>query len=367
MTAGDRWFSRGGAAALAHTLRVRIPIIQAPMVGVSTPQLAAAVSNAGALGSIGVGASDVDAARTEIQATRSLTGKPFNANFFCHEPTTVNGERERAWIAHMTPLFREFDADVPSSLASPYRSFLDVCDAMSAMLLQEKPPVVSFHFGLPPKSTVAALRGAGIVTLACVTSPREAALAVECDVDALVAQGYEAGGHRGVFDPSRDQQIGTLALVQLLAKTSPSTLPIIAAGGIMNGHGIKAALTLGAAGVQLGTAFILCPESAADRHFRDGLLSDRAYDTRVSAAISGRPARGLVNRIFSDLGGGAVEPFMPSYPIPYAGTKALGRVAKAKGSTEFAVQWAGQSAPLARAMPAAQLVETLVHEVDMVE
>lgn len=364
-TQQQQWLARPAVAALARKLRVQFPIVQAPMVGVSTPQLAAAVSNAGALGSVGLGACDVSAAREQIRATRALTTQPFNANFFCHVPTPAAPSKadERAWLAHLAPLFDEFGAKAPDALAKAYGSFLDAAtmDEMTAMLLEEKPPVVSFHFGLPPSEKVAALRDAGIVTLACVTSPDEARLAQATGIDVLVAQGYEAGGHRGVFDPANDQTFGTLALVELLARDA--TVPVIAAGGIMNGAGIAAALTLGAAGVQLGTAFILCPESSADQAFRQVLQSDRAYHTSVSAAMSGRPARGLVNRLFREVGTGGVMANMPAYPLPYAATKALVVAARARGSTDFAVQLAGQGAPLARAMPAAELVRTLVDEV----
>ncbi|TMW60260.1 hypothetical protein Poli38472_000302 [Pythium oligandrum] len=360
-----KWLHRPSVAALAHKLRVTYPIIQAPMVGVSTPRLAAAVSNAGGLGSVGLGTSDVASAREQIRATRALTPQPFNANFFCHAPTTRDTAKEQAWLKHMAPLFAEYGVDAPERLSCGYASFVEMSDAMTEMLLEEKPPVVSFHFGLPPKECVAALKEAGIVTLACVTSPCEARLAQEVGVDALVAQGYEAGGHRGVFDPSHDLQLGTLGLVQLLAKES--TLPIIAAGGIMSGKSIAAAIYLGASGVQLGTAFILCPESSADQAYREALQSDQAFHTWVSPAVSGRPARGMANRVFTDIGvSESILRDMPSYPLPYDATKALDRAARAAGSTHFAVQWAGQAAPLARPMPASELVQTLAEETEQV-
>lgn len=345
---------------LLSLLKIRHPIIQAPMVGVSTPQLAAAVSNAGALGSIGLGASTAAQSRAMIEATRALTGKPFNVNLFCHQPAVADAEREAAWIRYLAPLFAELGATPPSALSLGYETFLS-SEATLEVLLQERPAVASFHFGLPPSQWIRALRDAGVVTLACATSPAEAALAVDAGVDAVIAQGVEAGGHRGVFDPSADEHLGTFALVELVAGTCP--LPVIAAGGIMNGQGIAAAMQLGAAAAQMGTAFILCPESSANAQYRSALQSERAHHTRVCAAISGRPARGLVNRLFTDLGG-STAPVLPDYPIAYDAAKALQAAATSKGNHDFGVQWAGQGAPLARALPAAELVGMLVRELD---
>ncbi|MEO8607818.1 MAG: nitronate monooxygenase [Chloroflexota bacterium] len=343
---------------LLHLLNVQYPIIQAPMVGVDTPQLAAAVSNAGALGSIGLGGSTAQGARAIIQATRALTDKPFNANLFCHRPAVADAAREAAWLAYLEPFFAAFDAQPPANLSETYRSFLADEEKLD-VLLQEKPAVVSFHFGLPPAEWIQALREVGSVTLACTTTAEEAALAEAAGVDAVIAQGFEAGGHRGVFDPAQDRQLGTFALIQLIAKRS--RLPIIAAGGIMDGQGIAAAMRLGAGAVQLGTAFILCQESAARAQHRAALQSTRAYHTQITAAISGRPARGMVNRLFTDVDRPS-RPALPDYPITYDATKALNAAASAQGNFDFAVQWAGQGAPLARALPAAELVATLVRE-----
>ena len=353
---------KGKAVNIFQRLGVRYPLIQAPMLGVSTPQLAAAVSNAGALGSISLGASSAAQGRDLIRATRALTKAPFNVNLFCHRPPVADSARENAWLEYLAPLFRRFGAEPPANLTDAgYRSFL-TCPDVLEMLLEERPAVVSFHFGLPPREWVQALKAKGILTLACVTCLEEARLAEAADVDALVAQGAEAGGHRGVFEPERDQLIGTLPLVRLLA--SSSRLPVIAAGGIMDGKGIAAALALGAAGVQMGTAFIPCSESAASAQWRQALLqNDRAaLCTRVTAAISGRPARGLVNRLFEELEGREGAPTLPDYPLPYSAAKALCEAAARSGAEGFAVQWAGQGAPMARAMPAAQLVATLAKE-----
>ncbi|WP_394561302.1 NAD(P)H-dependent flavin oxidoreductase [Aquipseudomonas alcaligenes] len=342
-------------SSLCALLGIRHPIIQAPMVGVSTPALAAAVSEAGGLGSLGLGASTPEQARELIAQTRALTDQPFNLNLFCHAPALADAAREQAWLQRLRPWFAEFAAEPPAQLREIYLSFL-ADPAMLEMLLEQRPAVVSFHFGLPPQAWIGRLQAAGIRLLACVTTPAEARLAEAAGVDALVAQGVEAGGHRGVFEPEQgDAGFGTLALVRLLAHQS--RLPIIAAGGIMDGAGINAALALGAAGVQLGTAFVLCPESAANAAYRAALKGEKAYRTEITANISGRPARGLPNRLSGDLGAA-----LPDYPICYDAAKALHAAASAQGNHDFAAQWAGQGAPLARELPAAQLLATLVEE-----
>lgn len=342
-------------SSLCTLLDIRHPIIQAPMVGVSTPALAAAVSNAGGLGSLGIGASTPAQARELIEQTRALTARPFNINLFCHRPASADAQREAQWLERLRPLFAEFGAEPPQQLREAYQSFL-ADPEMLDLLLEQRPAVVSFHFGLPPQDWVDALKGAGIRLLACVTNSAEARLAEALGVDALVAQGVEAGGHRGVFEPAAgDAAIGTLALVRVLARQC--RLPIIAAGGIMDGAGIKAAMTLGAAGVQMGTAFVLCPESSANAAYREALQSERAHDTAITANISGRPARGLVNRLYGDAGAR-----LPDYPIAYDAAKALHAVASAQGCHDFAAQWAGQGAPLARELPAAELLALLVEE-----
>ncbi|MBA1274233.1 nitronate monooxygenase [Pseudomonas azotifigens] len=329
------------------------------MVGVSTPRLAAAVSEAGGLGSIGVGASTIEQARAMIRETRGLTDKPFNVNLFCHRPARAEGDREAAWLTYLKPWFAEFGAAPPDDLREIYRSFVED-EAMLAMLLEERPAVVSFHFGLPPTAFIEALKSAGIRLLACATTLQEAEQIERADIDGIVAQGIEAGGHRGVFDDtSLDAGIGTFALVRLLA--TRTRLPILAAGGIMDGQGIKAALALGASGVQLGTAFILCPESAANAAYRDALKSERAAHTQITSNISGRPARGLPNRMYQEIGGPGA-PTLPDYPIAYDAAKALHAAASTGGSHQFAAQWAGQGAPLARELPAAELLRRLREE-----
>ncbi len=338
-------------------LGMRHPIIQAPMPGTSTPALAAAVTEAGGLGSLGIGASGTEQARQQIVQTRALTSGAFNVNLFCHRPARADAQREAAWLAHLAPEFARFGAKPPAGLNEIYATAVGNA-ALQAMLLQERPAVVSFHFGLPEQGFIDALRAAGVVTLASATSLDEARQVEQAGVDAIVAQGVEAGGHRGTFDPAQDRMMGTFALVRVLARNT--ALPVIAAGGIMDGEGIAAALGLGACAAQLGTAFILCPESSASPAYRAELRSERAHHTGITAAISGRPARGMVNRLHA-LGASHGQP-LPDYPRVYDAGKALHQAASAQGSSDYAAHWAGQGAPLAREMPAAALVQTLAGE-----
>lgn len=345
---------------LLGKLGVRLPIIQAPMAGVSTPSMAAAVSNAGGLGSIGVGAASAETARQMIGAVRALTDRPFNVNVFCHRPAVPNPAQEASWIARLAPEFARYGATPPNALREIYTSFVDD-DAMLDVLVTERPRVVSFHFGLPSPARVAALRQAGIVVLlATATNFGEARAIADAGLDGVVAQGYEAGAHRGVFDPDApDDQLGTLALTRLLVRTV--SIPVIAAGGIMDGEGIAACLLLGASAAQLGTAFVGCPESDADTGYRTALFGEPSRHTVMTTAVSGRPARCLANR-FTALGAAAAE--VPSYPIAYDAAKRLHAAAKAKGEFGFGAQWAGQGAPLARQLSAARLVEELGIEMD---
>ena len=346
--------------AFLDKLGVSLPIIQAPMAGVSTPELAAAVSNAGALGSIGVAATDAAGARKMITGVRNLCGKPFNVNVFVHQPMQTDIDRERAWLAAMAPLFDKYGAEPPQALRPIYKSFIED-DEMLALLIETAPAVVSFHFGLPDTARISALKDVGCVLLATATNLAEAAAATKAGIDAVVAQGWEAGGHRGVFDPDApDGRLGTMALTRLLVQRCG--LPVIAAGGIMDGQGIRAALDLGAVAAQLGTAFVSCPESSADSAYREALAGPSAMNTVMTSAISGRPARGLPNR-FTQWGETVGLPH-PGYPMTYDAGKALIAAAKAAGETGYAAQWAGQGAPMSRSMPAAELVALLATEMN---
>lgn len=336
---------------LFDRIGVPLPIVQAPMSGVSTPAMAAAVGAAGGLGSIGVGHLAPDEARRQIDATRALTDRPFNVNVFCHRPAVADAACEAAWLATLSPHFASFGATPPARLREIYATF---GDAMLAVLLDARPAVVSFHFGLPSTDAIAALKRAGVTLFATATNLAEARAIASAGLDAIVAQGFEAGGHRGAFDPdAADECLGTFALVRLLARAT--SLPVIAAGGVMDGAGVAAALRLGAAAAQLGTAFIACRESSADPAHRRALVEVGA--TTMTRAISGRPARGLVNR-FTAIDGAAA----PDYPIAYDAGKALHAAAKAHGESGYGAQWAGQGARLSRPMPAGELVATIDRE-----
>src|SRR3984885_4192312 len=324
------------------SLALKWPIIQAPMAGVSSAAMAAAVSNAGGLGSIGVGATDAQGARRMIAAFRERSQRSLNVNLFCHQPAKADSGVEAAWLEFLRPHFEGFGAKPPLELKEIYRSFV-ADDAMLAMLVDERPRVVSFHFGVPSADRVRALRDAGITLIASATNAAEGRAVANAGIHAVVAQGYEAGGHRGVFDPdTEDDCLGTMALTRILVRQLD--VPVIAAGAIMDGAGIAAALRLGAGAAPLGTAFIACTESDADAGYRGTLASDAANHTVMTRAISGRPARCLPNR-FTKIAETIADSDVPSYPITYDLGKALHAAGETKGEFGYRAQWAGQAAP----------------------
>jgi len=333
------------------------------MAGVSTPALAAAVSNAGALGALGLGATDADGARAAIAELRAATARPIHVNVFVHGPPRPDAARESTWLAALAPTFGKYGAEPPATLRTIYRSFVED-DAMLAALVESAPPVISFHFGLPDADRIAALRATGAILMASVTSIAEGRAAQRAGMDAVVAQGWEAGGHRGVFDlGSPDEQLGTVALARALVRCLD--VPVVAAGGIMDGAGIAAALSLGAVAAQLGTAFVACPETSASSAYRTALLSGDRARTVMTSAISGRPARCLVNRftaLSEQLAAQTPRVTPPDYPIAYDAGKALHAAAAARGEHGFGAQWAGQGVALARSLPASELVATLARE-----
>jgi nitronate monooxygenase len=285
-----------------------------------------------------VGAVNAETTRKMIADVRSRTDRPFNVNVFCNQPAVADAAREAAWLARLRPEFERNGAKAPDRLTEIYQSFI-TDDTKLAVLLAERPPVVSFHFGLPARDRIEALRSAGIMLLATATSLEEGKAIAAAGIDAIVAQGYEAGGHRGVFDPAMpDDRLGTMALTRLLVRMLD--VPVIAAGGMMDGAAVAASLMLGATAAQLGTAFIGCPESSADAGFRAALLGPGAEHTVMTAAISGRPARCLANR-FTALGLGVESELIPDYPIAYDAGKALHAAAKAAGEHGYGAQWAG--------------------------
>lgn len=347
---------------LLRRLELELPIIQAPMAGISTPAMAAAASDAGALGSLGIGAANVAGAEKMIREARDLSRRALNINVFCHQPAAADPAVEAAWIERLRVHFMRFGAEPPAALREIYTSFL-VDDGMLDLLVRLRPEVVSFHFGIPSAERLQALRKAGCLLVGSVTSLAEANIVVTAGVDAVIAQGYEAGGHRGAFDPhAHDDRLGTFALTRLLVQKLDG-VPVIAAGGIMDGAGVAAAVRLGAVAAQLGTAFVGCPESAADQGYRLALRSDAAFHTVMTAAVSGRLARCLANR-FTEIGESVAPGEIPAYPIAYDAGKSLHAGAKARAEFGYGAQWAGQGAPLARVLPTGELVRALAAELE---
>lgn len=341
---------------LKQTFGIEHPIIQAPMAGVSSPAMAAAVTNAGGLGSLGVGAMTADVARSAIRETRALTEGPFNINVFCHAPAERDQGTEAAWLEAMAPVFQRFEASPPDGLAEIYDSFLTSA-AMQEMLIEEAPAVVSFHFGLPGGEIIADLKSKGCVLLASATSVAEAQACQSLGVDAIVAQGIEAGGHRGIFDPSgSDDQLSTLELV---AQIAPATdIPVISAGGIMTGADISRALALGASAAQLGTAFIACDESLADPAYRAALRDPDAHPATLTAAMSGRPARCLRNGFVA--WSEQCNATVPAYPVAYDAAKTLAAAANSAGTSGFGAQWSRAGGMQARDGSAGEIMAWLV-------
>ncbi len=346
--------------ALTERLGIRYPIIGAPMAGASTPALAAAVSNAGGLGSLGLALASPEAAGESIAETRAATNGAFNANFFCHDEPTEDAARDEAMRQRLQPYFDELElGEVPAAALSS-RTF---GEAHLEMVLAMRPPVVTFHFGLPPADLVQAVREADLVIGCSATNVAEAKSLEAAGVDFIIAQGFEAGGHRGTFaGPAETGHIGTFALVpQVVGAVS---VPVVAAGGIADGRGIAAAFALGALGVQPGTAFLACPETQIGAPHVQALRDASADQTRLTAAFSGRQARGIENRYMREMASG--DDVTAPFPIPNTLTGPLRKGSATAGSPDFMSLWAGQAFPLNRAMPAADLVQVLIEETEAV-
>lgn len=337
---------------LLDLLGLEHPIIQAPMAGSATPAMAAAVANAGGLGSIGAATATLDDWRAAVAEAKRLTNRALNVNFFVHEPPTPDIVRETRMAARLAPYYGELGLQVPAA-SVPFHPFNA---AALAALIELRPRVASFHFGLPAAPAVEALKHAGIRVLSSATTPAEAVKLEAMGADAVIAQGWEAGGHRGTFAvPFAEGQIGTMALVPQVVDAVK--VPVIAAGGIADGRGIAAALMLGAAGVQIGTAFLTCAESSAHPLHRQALMQpERA--AHVTAAFGGRPARALANRYMVEMA--EIEPL--PFPMQFSLVTPLARAGAQGGSTDFLPMWAGQAYGLNRNLPAAELMQRLVEE-----
>ncbi|MFM9925486.1 nitronate monooxygenase [Variovorax sp. H27-G14] len=339
---------------LQQLLGTELPLVQAPMAGVQGSAMAVAVSNAGALGSLPCAMLSPDALRSELAAIRAGTDKPFNVNFFCHTPPVPSAEREATWRSALAPYYIEHGIDPAGIAAGPGRNpfSADVAD----LLAEFRPPVVSFHFGLPPAALLAQVRGWGAKVLASATTLDEALWLEAHGADAVIAQGLEAGGHRGHFlSHDLTKQLGTFALLPQLVRAVK--VPVIAAGGIADASGVAAAMALGAAGVQVGTAYMLAPEATTSAIHRAALKSEAARHTALTNLFTGRPARGIVNRVIRELGPiGAVA---PEFPLATSAIAPLRAKAEAKGSGDFSPLWSGQNASGCREVSAAEITRAL--------
>ncbi len=339
---------------LSELLGIEHPIIAAPMAGASTPALAAAASNAGGLGSLGCALMDEETVRGTLGETLRLTKRPVNANFFVHKPPERDSAKDERARARLRPYYEELDLGEVPAVAPSHFPF---DRKMLAAVLETGPQVVSFHFGLPDDDIMAALKAAGRTVLSSATTVREAEILQRRGADAIIAQGYEAGGHRGFFASSEVQaQVGTMALVPQIVDAV--SVPVIAAGGIADGRGIAAAFALGASGVQIGTAFLSTDEAAIAPAYRSALRGAGEEDTRLTRSFSGRPARGLVNRYMEEMA--AHENDLPDFPLMNPLTGPLRKAGAERGSPDFMSLWSGQAVRLNREMPAGDLFRSLI-------
>lgn len=327
-------------------LGIDLPIIQAPMAGATT----SAMAIAGAL-------LNPDALRAEFGVIRAETAKPINLNFFCHADLPSDPARETAWWQRLKPYYRELGLNSNSPTAA--LSIAPFSDAHCDLVTDLKPEVVSFHFGLPSERLVSRVRAAGSKILSSANSVKEAVWLEQRGCDAIIAQGWEAGGHRGMFlGGGVTTQAGTMALIPQVVDAV--SVPVIAAGGIADGRGIAAAFALGASGVQIGTAYLFCPEATVDPIYREALMAAQDDQTVVTNVFTGRAARAIVNRAVRELGPMADD--VPAFPVAASALQPLSAKSKAAGSGDFTPFWSGQAAPLGRALPARELTELLAEE-----
>lgn len=340
---------------LNNLLGVELPVIQAPMAGVQDSALALAVSSAGGLGSLPCGMLSHETLHAELTTIKAQTPKPINVNFFCHTPPVFSLERETRWREILQPYFDEYGIDVNSITPDVERRPFshDVADVLEEF----KPEIVSFHFGLPARDLLARVKSWGTTVLASATTVEEAQWLETHGADLIIAQGVEAGGHRGMFlSGDITTQVGTFALLpQIVQKVN---VPVIAAGGIADAKGVVAALSLGAVAVQVGTAYLLCSETKTTQIHRTALKSEAAHHTVITNLFSGRPARGMMNRVIKEIGPTNEE--VPDYPLAATAITVLRRQAEKSGSGDFSPLWCGQNASGCKEIPAAKLTRELV-------
>ncbi|SIS40817.1 NAD(P)H-dependent flavin oxidoreductase [Neptunomonas antarctica] len=344
--------------SIKDLLGIEHPIIQAPMAGVQGSELAIAVSQAGGLGSLPCAMLTPDMIRAELTAITTATSKPFNVNFFCHTPPQVSAEREATWRTALQPYFAEYDInadDIPAGAGRAPFSHA-IADAIEAF----HPPIVSFHFGLPSPDLLARIKGWGAKVLSTATTVEEAKWLEAHGADAIIAQGLEAGGHRGLFlSDDITTQVGTFSLLPQISQAV--NIPVIAAGGIADAKGVAAALSLGAIAAQIGTAYLLCPETKTSQVHRAALKSASAQHTALTNLFSGRPARSIVNRVIREIG--PISNSTPEFPLATTAITSLRSKAEANGSGDFSPLWCGQNATGCKEISAADLTAELVAEV----
>jgi len=342
---------------ILELFNIELPIVQAPMAGAGTSRLAIAVSQAGGLGSLPCGQMTAAQAREAMDTLCRGTSRSINVNFFCHPMPSLNEDRIAAWRALLAPYYAEHGLDPaaqqPCANRNPFDA--DYCTIVEDF----KPQVVSFHFGLPDRSLLERVKAAGAKVISSATTVAEARWLQDRGCDAIIAQGLEAGGHRGSFlteDVAR--QIGTFALVPQIADAVD--VPVIAAGGIADARGIIAALALGASAVQIGTAYLYCPEAHLPALHLQALRNAADDDTMITNVFTGRAARGIVNRVMREIG--PMSSVAPPFPLAASALAPLRASAERGNSNDFTNLWSGQAARLAREMPAAELTRLLARE-----
>src|ERR1700761_5072853 len=331
------------------------PIVLAPMAGVMDAELVIAAAEGGALGSLPCAMLSADKAREQVNIIRQRVSAPVNMNFFCHTPVEADAARETGWKQRLAEYYKEHALDPAAPLNAANRAPFDA--AMCELVEELKPEVVSFTFGLPDRALLARVKAAGCIVISSATIVREAIWLEENGVDAIIAQGAEAGGHRGMFLAGNiAEQPGTFALVPQVVDAV--RVPVIAAGGIADGRGIAAAFALGAAGVQIGTAYLRCPESKVSVPARAALAHARDDSTVITNVMTGRPARGVANRVMREIG--PISADAPAFPHAATALGPLKAAAEKLGKVDFTNLWAGQGVRMGRDnMPAAELTRAL--------
>jgi nitronate monooxygenase len=338
-------------------LGIETPIIQAPMAGFAMSEMVIAVSEAGGLGSLSCALLSADQVRAELGIIRQRTSRPINVNFFCHRTPAVDAKRELLWRERLANYYVELGLDPKAPVPSSRRTAFD--SAMCDLIVELKPEVVSFHFGLPEKELVSRVQAAGAKILCSATTVDEARWLENEGCDAIIAQGFEAGGHRGMFlTLDISTQVGTMALVPQVVDAVK--VPVIAAGGIGDSRGIVAAIALGAAAVQIGTAYLFCAEAKVAPLHRHALRSEKNSQTALTNVLTGRPARAIVNRIVREVG--PMSDLAPEFPLAAGALAPLRTKSEAAGSDDFVAMWSGQSATLGRELPAGELTRRLAAE-----